>query len=264
MSTVSVPSEDKGFGQSHSLPDGPSKGQSQPLRSCTGLDGQRCGKFIAAWDDHPFCVSCRARSGTPCDGSHSCPVCVAWPADTREKFVRPQARRQAKRKKPHVPTTVNEDQDLESASQAAARVPAASPTPSLTSLLASPSTDPTQQLLASLSQLPSILLQRDQSTAADSTAAWVRSQVAIQTTGTATPITIITRLQARPPNTPFQGPRLLFPRSTHKPAMPSANPSTRTAGPQGSKRRCSPSPTINVDGESSDDCSRREYRSGLV
>ena len=52
-----------------------------PETRCPGLLGRGCGRFIAGWDDHLLCVTCRPCGEPPCDGTFSCPVCSVWDQD---------------------------------------------------------------------------------------------------------------------------------------------------------------------------------------
>ena len=47
-------------------------------KSCPGLPGKGCGKFLASWDDHPLCTSCHRTAPEPCLGIFACPTCVDW------------------------------------------------------------------------------------------------------------------------------------------------------------------------------------------
>lgn len=54
---------------------------------CPGLAGKKCGKFIAAWDNHGLCLSCRRLASPPCYGDFTCPVCTDWDDVMRLKFT---------------------------------------------------------------------------------------------------------------------------------------------------------------------------------
>ena len=55
-------------------------------KSCPGLPGKGCGKFLASWDDHPLCTSCRRTAPEPCLGIFACPTCVDWSEEQRLRF----------------------------------------------------------------------------------------------------------------------------------------------------------------------------------
>ena len=55
-------------------------------KSCPGLPGKGCGKFLASWDDHPLCTSCRRTAPEPCLFIFACPTCVDWPEEQRLRF----------------------------------------------------------------------------------------------------------------------------------------------------------------------------------
>ena len=52
-----------------------------PETRCPGLPGRGCGRFIAGWDNHLLCVTCRPRGEPPCDRTFSCPICSMWDQD---------------------------------------------------------------------------------------------------------------------------------------------------------------------------------------
>ena len=53
-------------------------------KSCPGLLGKGCGKFLATWDDHVLFTSCRHVALEPCLGIFACPTCVDW---TKEQHL---------------------------------------------------------------------------------------------------------------------------------------------------------------------------------
>ena len=48
--------------------------------------GKGCGKFLASWDDHPLCTSCRRTAPEPWLGIFACPTCVDWSEEQRLRF----------------------------------------------------------------------------------------------------------------------------------------------------------------------------------
>ena len=42
-------------------------------RRCAGMQGRGCARFIAKWDNHILCPSCRA-----CSQDNTCNVCSVW------------------------------------------------------------------------------------------------------------------------------------------------------------------------------------------
>ena len=55
-------------------------------KCCPSLPGKGCGKFLASWDDHPLCTSCRHMAPEPCLGIFTCPTCVDWSEEQRLQF----------------------------------------------------------------------------------------------------------------------------------------------------------------------------------
>ena len=55
-------------------------------KSCPGLPGKGYGKFLASWEDHPLCMSCRCTAPEPCLGIFACPTCVDWSEEQRLPF----------------------------------------------------------------------------------------------------------------------------------------------------------------------------------
>ena len=64
-----------------------------PETRCPGLPGRGCGHFIAGWDDHLLCVTCRPRGEPPCDGTFSCPVCSVWDQDRQLRLTQRPAKK---------------------------------------------------------------------------------------------------------------------------------------------------------------------------
>ena len=64
-----------------------------PETHCPGLPGRGCGHFIAGWDDHLLCVTCRPRGEPPCDGTFSCPVCSMWDQDHQLRLTQRPAKK---------------------------------------------------------------------------------------------------------------------------------------------------------------------------
>ena len=69
-------------------------------KSCPSLPGKGCGKFLASWDDHPLCASCRRTAPELCLGIFACPTCVDW---SEEQCLRFNNRRTYHKKVPSSP-----------------------------------------------------------------------------------------------------------------------------------------------------------------
>ena len=57
-----------------------------PRSPAPASQAKACGKFLASWDNHPLCTSCRRTSPEPCLGIFVCPTCVDWSEEQRLQF----------------------------------------------------------------------------------------------------------------------------------------------------------------------------------
>ena len=115
-------------------------------KSCPGLSGKGCGKFLASWDDHPLCTSCRRTALEPCLGIFACPTCVDWSEEQRLRF---NNRRTYRKKVPSsAPSDLGDLLVIDCATDPAPTEPVTPPPPSQP--MDSTPTVPAQHILESL------------------------------------------------------------------------------------------------------------------